>query len=121
MQWIFTYVACLTAFLLLDGMWLKFVAAKLYRSELDFIRQKPQISSGVVFYLLYCAGIVAFAIFPLTRHFDGVHASLDVLERVLVWGGGLGIFAYSTYSLTNQAVIEGWKLKLSVLDLLWGG
>lgn len=121
MHWFVTYVACLISFLLLDGAWLAFVAAKLYRSELDILRTKPQLGIGIVFYLLYCAGIVAFSLYPLVSHFNGTHVSLDMMLRVFLWGTGLGIFAYTTYALTNQAVIEGWKLKLSILDLLWGG
>ncbi|TAH33405.1 DUF2177 family protein [Candidatus Saccharibacteria bacterium] len=120
-QWFLTYAAGLIVLLILDGLWLTIVAAKLYRSELDIIRKKPQLGSGILFYLLYSIGVTIFAILPMAHYFDGVAMSSDLLLRVFGWGAGLGIFAYATFTLTNQTVIEGWKSKLTVLDTLWGG
>ncbi len=120
-HWFFTYVSCLTILLILDGFWLTLVAAKLYRSELDIIRKKPQLGSGILFYLLYSAGVTMFAVWPMTYYYNGVHAGADILLRVFGWGAGLGVFAYATFTLTNQTVIEGWKSKLTILDTLWGG
>lgn len=121
MDWIFPYAAALVTLLLLDAGWLFLVARKLYRSELDIIRAKPNIVSATLFYLVYSVGVAAFALVPLSRHFDGAHATTQVLLQVFGWGAGLGVFAYSTFTLTNQTVIEHWKLKLTILDTLWGG
>lgn len=119
-HWFLAYAASLIVLLILDGLWLTIVAAKLYRSELDIIRKKPQLGSGILFYLLYSIGVTTFAILPMTHYFDGIHVSSDMLLRVFGWGAGLGIFAYATFTLTNQTVIEGWKSKLTILDTLWG-
>lgn len=121
MHWFLTYAASLIGLLILDGIWLTLVATKLYRSELDIIRAKPNLGSGILFYFMYAAGVSAFAVLPLTRHFNGIHATTSVLLDVFGWGAGLGVFAYSTFTLTNQTVIEHWKFKLTVLDTLWGG
>ncbi len=120
-HWFLTYAACLIVLLILDGFWLTLVAGKLYCSELDIIRKKPQLGSGILFYLLYAAGVTAFAVLPLVHYYDGQRATSEVLLRVFGWGAGLGIFAYATFTLTNQTVIEGWKSKLTVLDTFWGG
>lgn len=119
-HWFLTYAAGLIVLLILDGLWLTTVASKLYRSELDIIRKKPQLGSGILFYLLYSIGVTMFAVLPTTYYFDGTHVTSDVLLRVFAWGAGLGIFAYATFTLTNQTVIEGWKSKLTILDTLWG-
>ena len=38
------------------------------------------------------------------------------------WMGGLfGLVAYGTYDLTNLATIKGWSLKVTIIDLFWGG
>jgi uncharacterized membrane protein len=121
MEWLLVYAACLLTFLLVDGLWIWLIASKLYRNELDMIRPKPQYLSGVLFYLLYGAGVTAFAVLPMAHYFDGIRASLDMLLRVLVWGDALGVFAYGTFALSNQTLVDGWKLKISVLDMLWGG
>jgi uncharacterized membrane protein len=35
-------------------------------------------------------------------------------------GALFGAFAYGTYNLTNLAVLRGWPLGLTALDLTWG-
>ena len=36
-------------------------------------------------------------------------------------GALFGLVAYGTYDLTNLATIKGWSLKVTIIDLLWGG
>ena len=33
----------------------------------------------------------------------------------------LGLAAYGAYDLTALSVVRGWPLKLSLIDLAWGG
>ena len=120
-HWLITYAAVLVTFLVIDALWITFVARKLYDLEAgDVLREKPKFSAGILFYLLYAAGITAFAVLPLTMHFDGIHATVRIYSEVAAWGAALGVFAYSTFALTNQAIIRDWKYKLVFIDLLWG-
>ena len=32
-----------------------------------------------------------------------------------------GLVAYGTYDLTNLATIKNWSLKVTIIDLIWGG
>ena len=36
-------------------------------------------------------------------------------------GAIFGLVAYGTYDLTNLATIKGWSLKVTIIDLIWGG
>lgn len=121
MHWLFVYAASLVAFLVFDGAWKFLVTRKLYDLEAsDVIREKPKLGAGILFYLVYAAGVTAFATYPLTQHFDGVHATLATYRDVALWGAGLGLFAYSSFAFTNQSIIRQWKYKLVFTDLLWG-
>jgi uncharacterized membrane protein len=35
-------------------------------------------------------------------------------------GAAVGLLAYGTYDLTNLAVIEGYTLRIALIDLAWG-
>jgi uncharacterized membrane protein len=121
LHWLIAYGISLAAFLVIDGAWIALVARKMYDLEAgDVIRDKPQLPAGILFYLIYVVGVIVFGVLPMTRHFNGVHAVLATYRDVAGWGAGLGLFAYATFSLTNQAVIKDWKYKLVVADMLWG-
>jgi len=121
-QWLVTYVASLLTFLVADAAWISLVARKLYTAEAgEVIRDKPQALAGVLFYLAYSIGITVLGVWPATHHFRGLHVTATVLRDVIAWGVALGLFGYSSFSFTNQAVIRHWKYKLAITDLLWGG
>ena len=105
------YGIALVAMLLLDGLWLGWLARDFYRRELgslmtDSIRYGP----AAAFYLLYPLGLVMLALQPTP-------ASLgEALLRAAV----VGLLAYGTYDLTNLATLRGWSLRLSLVDMAWG-
>ena len=41
-------------------------------------------------------------------------------KMVRFYGAFLGLFAYATYDLTNQATLKNWPLAVTVADLCWG-
>ena len=107
------YVATLAVFCGLDFLWLGFVAKGYYQSQLGaLLLDKPNIPVAVLFYGLYVAGILVFAVLP----------ALDAGQwsRALVQGALFGFFAYATYDLTNLATLKGWSPGVAMLDLAWG-
>ena len=75
---------------------------------LDGFRPAP----AVIFYFLYAAGLVVFAVRP------GLAAESPRLA--LLSGGLFGLCAYATYDLTNQATLRDWTTTLTLADLAWG-
>ena len=71
-----------------------------------------QLRRGVVFYLVYAAGVQIFC----------VHPALEAGSWPRAWLAGalFGFFAYATYDPTNLATLKSWPLLVSVVDLLWG-
>jgi uncharacterized membrane protein len=84
-----------------------------YRRQIgDLLADKPNLGYAVVFYVIYIAGIVFFA---LTPALDG-----GSWLSAVGYGAALGTFAYATYDLTNAATLKTWPWQLIVVDILWG-
>jgi uncharacterized membrane protein len=112
-KYIFAYVATLASFVLIDLVWLMWVARSTYVAEMGtLLRKEPQLPAAIAFYLLYAAGLVFFAVVPGLK-------SGSVLQALFL-GAALGLVAYGTYDLTNLSVVEGFNLRIALIDLLWG-
>ena len=110
-RYFLTYLATLLAFGLLDFLWLGVIAKGWYRDGMgELLAPDPNWWAAGAFYLLYPIGIVIFAVSP----------SAGEWTRALGLGSLFGAFAYGTYNLTNLAVVRGWPIGLTFLDLAWG-
>ena len=76
--------------------------------------EKADLVPAVIFYLLYSLGILVLVVNPSLENSSG-------LVKVFVLGALLGVVAYATYDLTNQATLKNWPLVVTVIDLVWGG
>ena len=107
--WLFTFVVMLV----IDALWLGVVARDLYQHEMgSLMATQPRWLAAAAFYLAYPLGLVVFAVRPALASHSAGHA--------MVLGGMFGLFAYGTYDLTNLAVVQGWPLGLTFIDLAWG-
>jgi uncharacterized membrane protein len=107
------YGIAAVAFLGLDAVWLGTMADRLYRPNLGAMVAEPfSLGPAAAFYLLYVAGIVFFAVAPAVEHGS---ASTGLLR-----GAALGLVAYATYDLTNQATLRDWPWVVTLADLAWG-
>lgn len=104
------YVATFVAFISLDAVWLGTMSSRLYKPALgDLLANNVRLVPAVLFYLLYIGGVVAFAVLPSQKP-----------SMALLRGAGLGLIAYATYDLTNQATLRRWPTYITVADLTWG-
>jgi uncharacterized membrane protein len=71
-----------------------------------------RVEAAIAFYLLFVAGIVVLAVWPAVERQSLAHA--------LVLGALLGLVTYAAYDLTNLATLEGFPLKVALVDLAWG-
>ncbi|MDL2340558.1 MAG: DUF2177 family protein [Pseudomonadota bacterium] len=112
-QWIFAYLGAALAMLVLDGAWLSFAAKRLYRPELgNILLDGFRMAPAAAFYFLYVGGIVFIAVAP------GLAA--DKWTVALTRGMALGLIAYATYDLTNQATLKQWSTTVTLADMAWG-
>jgi uncharacterized membrane protein len=113
MTYAIAYLASLLAMTGLDFIWLKTMSAALYRRDLGpLLADEPKLGIAALFYLLYAAGIVIFAVRPALASADW--------RAALVAGALFGLFAYATYDLTNFATLKLWSLRVTMLDIGWG-
>jgi uncharacterized membrane protein len=105
-------------FILLDMLWLAFIARSLYFRELSYL---AEVENGRIVFNLP-AGILAQVIIALGL---AVFVSLAIMvDNRLVSAIGMGAFAgfvlYCTYDLTNLSFVKGYPLFITVVDIAWG-
>ena len=98
------------AMLVLDLAWLGIVARGLYLSALGpLMRPEAFWPAAALFYAFYVTVIVVWAVLDT--------ASVQAAARR---GAALGFVAYSTYELTNWAVLRDWPAWIVPVDIAWG-
>jgi len=113
MQPLAAYIGAALAFVILDAIWLGLVAKRFYFSQLaGLLRDKPDLGVAAVFYVIYIAGVVYFAVTPAL----GARS----LGLALLNGALLGFLAYATYDATNLATLKGYPAVVAVVDVMWG-
>jgi uncharacterized membrane protein len=107
------YFIALPIFFAADMIWLGVVAKNFYAKQIGFLmKANVNWAAGILFYLLFLAGLVVFVIAPAVEK--------ESWERALLLGALFGLITYATYDLTNLATLKDWPLALTVVDLIWG-
>jgi uncharacterized membrane protein len=113
MTYAVAYVATALGFLVLDIIWLGFVAKNLYQREIGHLLLEDfNMVAAFAFYLMFIAGVVIFAIAPALQG--------GSWKTALLFGALFGFFTYATYDLTNLATLKGWSMTMTVVDIAWG-
>jgi uncharacterized membrane protein len=111
--WLVSYVAAGVVFLAIDAIWLTVMTGAFYRPMLgELIAERPRLAPAAAFYLIYIAGVVTFAVSPALAS--------GRWSTALFLGAALGLVAYATYDLTNQATLRNWPAAVTIVDLAWG-
>ena len=112
-RWIAAYLAAGLVFVAADMTWITLTGPVLYRPVIGpLLSSTVDVPAGVAFYLIYFVGVVAF----------GSASGLRARSWTAALGSGalLGLVAYATYDLTNQATLRLWSVRLTLLDMGWG-
>lgn len=107
------YLAVFLTLFVVDMLWLRVIAQAWYQEGMGpLLASSPNLVAAAFFYVLFPLGLLIFAVLP----FEPGTGFLKVVGM----GALFGFFAYATYDLSNLAVIKGWPLGLSLLDMAWG-
>ena len=107
------YVLTFLVFLIVDLIWLGFVARSFYQNQLGFLmKESVNWTAAIVFYLLFVAGLLFFVVYPALER--------ESVTYALLVGAFFGFITYATYDLTNLATIKDWPLTVTLVDLIWG-
>lgn len=113
------YLLLLPVLFVLDFLWLGVLMSGFYKKELGpFLRLsgdalKPIPWAAIVVYLAIPLGVVLFALPRVSRE--------NLLASSLFWGFLYGVVLYAVYDMTNYSLLKGWPLKVSLVDICWGG
>jgi uncharacterized membrane protein len=108
-----SYVSTAMVMLGLDAIWLTLTATPLYKAQLgDLMLPKFSAAPAAAFYLLYVIGVVVLVVLPAL--------TARSWEFALSRGALLGLVAYATYDLTNQATLRSWSPVITIADMIWG-
>ncbi len=106
------YGAVFFTMVAIDMVWLRLIAVQWYADGMGpLLSNSPNLWAAAAFYVLFPVGLLIFAVFPAE--------DTSVLKAVTM-GALFGFFAYATYDLTALAVIKGWPVGLTFLDMVWG-
>jgi uncharacterized membrane protein len=112
-HYIIVYIGSLVVFLVVDFIWLGWVAQPFYQRQLgDLLSQRVNWPAAIAFYLLFIVGLMIFCILPALQR--------NSMTTAMVLGGLFGFFTYATYELTNYALIRNWPAALVPVDIAWG-
>jgi uncharacterized membrane protein len=113
MSYVVPYVIALVVFLAVDFVWLSTVGRTVYVAEIgSLLKDKPDLVSAFLFYLLFIAGLVAFVIAPAL--------AANSLRHALIFGAFFGLVTYATYDMTNLATLKGYTTRIAIIDMVWG-
>lgn len=103
-------------FLLLDGVWLGYIAKNFYIKQLGPLLPLKDgniqfnLGAAVIVYIALISGLVLLAL---------PHANGHWLAAL-----GIGIFygfvTYATYDFTNLATLKDWNWTVAIADTCWG-
>jgi uncharacterized membrane protein len=107
------YGVTLVAFLAIDLLWLGVIARGFYAEQMGPL-MRPEVNwpAALAFYAVFVVGIVVLVVWPA--------AEGESLSRALILGALFGLVTYAAYDLTNLATLQGFPLKMAVVDLCWG-
>ena len=107
------YVVALVTFFVLDLVWLGVVARGFYQSQMGHL-MKAAVNwpAAVAFYLVFLVGLVVLVVWPAVEQ--------QSLARAITLGALFGLVTYAAYDLTNLATLEGFPLRVAMVDMVWG-
>jgi uncharacterized membrane protein len=113
MRYLATYITMIFIMAALDVLWIGFIAKQTYQSGIGHLMaDKPNLLAAALFYLIFCAGLLWFAIVPSIVK--------PGMATAITTAAIFGFCAYATYDLTNLATLKAWPVTLALIDIAWG-
>jgi uncharacterized membrane protein len=105
----------LLSFVILDGVWIGFVAKDFYAAHLasaGVLRPDVDVLAAALSWFAIVGAVFMFVL-PST-------AGDRRASRSLMLGAKLGVCLYATVDFTNAALIRGWGWPVALVDCAWG-
>jgi len=113
LKYVYLYLIALGIFLITDLIWLNLIAKNLYQKEIgNLLLKNPNILPAFLFYALFIVALLILVLIPGIQSYT--------LLKTILFGAVFGFITYATYDLTNLATLDGWSIKMTIIDLIWG-
>ena len=107
------YAVALISFLVIDLVWLGVVARSFYQTHMGHLmRANVNWIAAIAFYLVFILGIIVLVVGPAMER--------QSLSHACILGALFGLVTYAAYDLTNLATLEGFPLRVVLVDMAWG-
>jgi uncharacterized membrane protein len=100
-------------FLILDFIMIKYVNNRLYNDQFNLINNGPMDMSNIYSKLIY--GFITYLLMTFALYYFVIKDNKSIYIAML-----LGLLIYGVYNGTNIITINSYKLKVAILDTLWG-
>lgn len=108
------YVCALVVSMIIDGVWLGVISKTLYQKYIGgLMLANARLTPAVLFYLIFSLAIMVFITHPALKNNWS-------LGQLVFHSALLGLVIYGGYDLTNLAILKGWSVVISVIDIAWG-
>lgn len=116
MKKISIYICAVLLFILIESVWLKIMNKNFYQVEIgQLMKPDTNLIAVLILLMIYITALCYLVIYPL-QHDTNLN-----FFNIFVMGGLLGLAAYATYALTSLAILNGFSVKVAVVDTIWGG
>ncbi len=113
MLYVKLFSVSLFTFLILDAIWLGFIARNFYAKYLAvYLTDNVIWLSAIIFYLIFNIGLLIFVILPSIEK--------NSYTTLILYSLLYGLVTYATYDLTNYATIKDWPFAVTIVDIIWG-
>ena len=106
------YLTTLFYFLIIDTIGIQSFVIKIYKTNLpDNLKINFDITSAIIFYLIFVFGLVYFVIAP----FKNASLSSVIIPAIMY-----GLATYASFGLTVKAVFNTFNWTIVISDVAWG-
>lgn len=101
---------------IIDYLWLGLIARDFYTRELGSLGREP----GAQLDVRILAAIGVYPLIALSVVFGALQLGNGSFTHTLLYGAAVGLAIYGIYEFTNYAVLEGWSVRIVLVDIIWG-
>ena len=117
------YLLTIIFILFIEFIWLYLINQKTY-SDLTKSIQKTEMKINylytIIAYIVILSSIFILSIPFIKSKFNKNDTIKNKLLKALIYGSIVGFYIYGIYNLTSIAIYTNYKLKIALIDTLWG-
>jgi uncharacterized membrane protein len=105
-----SFLVSLVTLGVIDAVWLGSMMPFYKKHMGSLLEPSFSMVPAVFFYVIYAFAVAFLAVVP----------NAGSPGKAALYGAVLGLTAYGTYNLTNAAILKGWAMPTTIVDLVWG-